>query len=580
MTVTDAATTKKRTGPLGGHFDFSNVRGDLLGGLTAGIVALPLALAFGEASGAGPIAGLWGAIFVGFFAALFGGTGSQVSGPTGPMIVVFAAVYAELSGNPALVFAAVVLAGILQILMGVLRLGQYIKLVPYPVVSGFMSGIGVIIIALQVSRLFGHEPESSGTIPALQAIPGAVMTPVWPALFVGGLSLATVFLWPKSIGKYVPGALAALVIGTIASLFIGLPKELTLGSIPTGLPTFAIPNVNPDTAGVIIEAAIILALLGAIDSLLTSLVADSMTGTRHKSNQELVGQGIGNTFAGLFGAIPGAGATMRTVVNIRSGGETRISGMTHSLVLVAAALPLAGLAANIPHAVLAGILVKVGYDIVDWSYLRQAHRGPRWDLALMALVLGLTVFVDLITAVAVGVVLAALAYVKQIADIQIKAAQDARPRIEDPEERALLDRANGQIMLIDFAGGPLSFGAAADLGHHVREQSKKLVRSIILDFTYVPTIDLSAARAVQTIVRDAKEAGKPVYLSGVGADVSRVLKGLSPSGELPGDECFTSRREALLAATALLPRKKDGASRAKANDDVADPFMPGMRPAE
>ncbi|MCA8894708.1 MAG: SulP family inorganic anion transporter, partial [Amphiplicatus sp.] len=197
---------------------FGNLRGDIMGGVTAGVVALPLALAFGEASGAGPIAGLWGAIFVGFFAALFGGTGAQVSGPTGPMVVVFAGIYATLADNPALVFTAVMLAGALQILMGVLKLGQYIRLVPYPVVSGFMSGIGVIIIALQVSRLFGHEPEGGGTIPALSAIPGAVIAPVWSALIVGVISLAIVFRWPKAWGKYIPGALAALVIGTLTSL--------------------------------------------------------------------------------------------------------------------------------------------------------------------------------------------------------------------------------------------------------------------------------------------------------------------------------------------------------------------------
>ena len=495
-----------KAGAMSNYFDFSNIRGDLLGGLTAGVVALPLALAFGEASGAGPIAGLWGAIFVGFFAALFGGTGSQVSGPTGPMIVVFAGVFASLSGDPALVFAAVVLAGLLQIVMGVLRLGQYIRLVPYPVVSGFMSGIGVIIIALQVSRLFGHEPSEPGTIPAIGAIPGAVADPVWPALAVGALSLGIVFTWPKAFGKWVPGALAALIIGTIASLIIGVPRELTLGDIPTGLPTFALPSFSGDAAFIIFEAAIILALLGAIDSLLTSLVADSMTGTRHKSNQELVGQGVGNTIAGLFGAIPGAGATMRTVVNIRSGGETRISGMTHALVLIAAALPLAGVASVIPHAVLAGILVKVGYDIIDWSYLRRAHKGPRWDLILMALVLGLTVFVDLITAVAAGVVLAALAFVKQMADIQLKAATQIAPDVENPKEREILDKADGKIMLFDFAGGPLSFGAAADLGHHVRERVSSGAKALILDFSRVPSIDLSAARAVETIACDRAQS--------------------------------------------------------------------------
>ncbi|MEL6212146.1 MAG: SulP family inorganic anion transporter [Pseudomonadota bacterium] len=558
-----------------GYFDFSNVRGDVMGGLTAGIVALPLALAFGEASGAGPIAGLWGAIFVGFFAALFGGTGSQISGPTGPMIVVFAGVFATFSGNPALVFSAVVLAGILQILMGVLRLGQYIKLVPYPVISGFMSGIGVIIIALQISRLFGHEPSEPGTIPAIAAIPGAVGSPVWPALFVGVLSLATVFLWPKSIGKWVPGALAALLIGTVASLFVGLPKELTLGDIPTGLPSLIVPTITPDTALVILEAAIILALLGAIDSLLTSLVADNMTGTRHHSNRELMGQGVGNAIAGLFGAIPGAGATMRTVVNIRSGGSTRISGMIHALVLIAAALPLAGLAASIPHAVLAGILVKVGYDIIDWSYLRRAHRGPRWDLLLMAVVLGMTVFVDLIQAVALGVVLAALAFVKQIADIQLKAADKPEERVTDPRERQILSELGRDIIMFDFAGGPLSFGAAADLGHHVRDRVSEGAKAIILDFTYVPTIDLSAARAVETIVCDARQAKKMVYMTGVNSEVDRILSGLKADHCLPSDGRYDTRLEALeLAYKKITAGETEAESEKKSTENISASLAP------
>ncbi|MEK7266927.1 MAG: SulP family inorganic anion transporter [Pseudomonadota bacterium] len=527
-------------------FTFGNLRGDLLGGITAGVVALPLALAFGEASGAGPIAGLWGAIFVGFFAALFGGTGAQISGPTGPMVVVFAGVFASLSGDPKLVFAAVFLAGLLQILMGVFRLGDYIRLVPYPVVSGFMSGIGVIIIALQISRLFGHEPDGGGTIPALAAIPGSIANPLLPALLVGAIALATVFLWPKNWGKIVPGALAALIVGTLVSLAV--PGAPILGDIPTGFPAFVPPSFTSETLPIVLEAAIILAVLGAIDSLLTSLVADNMTGTRHKSNIELVGQGVGNTVAGLFGAIPGAGATMRTVVNIRSGGETRISGMTHAFVLLAVVISLAPLAEKIPHAVLAGILVKVGYDIIDWSYIRRAHKGPRWDLALMALVLGLTVFVDLITAVAVGVVLAALAFVKQIADIQISALRDGGGEAFSPEEHQLLDSANGKIALFDFAGGPLSFGAAADLGHHVREKAKDGMAAIVLDFSRVPSIDLSAARAVETISCDARIAGRKVYVTGLNAGVSATLAGLNADHCLPADSRFKNRLDALRQA--------------------------------
>ncbi|MEO1580441.1 MAG: SulP family inorganic anion transporter [Pseudomonadota bacterium] len=529
-------------------FDTSNLRGDIYGGLTAGVVALPLALAFGEASGAGPIAGLWGAIFVGFFASLFGGTGSQISGPTGPMVVVFAGIFGTLSGNVALVFAAVVLAGLLQIAFGVFRLGQYIRLVPYPVISGFMSGIGCIIIALQVSRLFGHEPLEKGTIPALSAIPGAVADPVFPALIVGIVTLLVVFYWPKKWGVFLPGALAALLIGTLLSRF--LPGSPLLGDIPTGFPEFVMPALpdSRDTAWLVFEAAFILAILGAIDSLLTSLVADNMTRTRHDSDKELIGQGIGNTLAGLFGAIPGAGATMRTVVNIRTGGATKISGMLHGVVLLAVVLVLAPLASQIPHAVLAGILIKVGYDIIDVNYLKRAHRGPRWDLALMAVVLGLTVFVDLIWAVGVGVVLASLAFVKQLADLQLAEAKSegTQARIT-PEEDALLKSADDRVLLFDF-GGPLSFGAATDLGLSIRERASQNSMALILDFHRVPFLDVSAARAVETVICDAKQMNRIVYTTGMRDEVRRVLRAMEADHCLPKDTHYQHRADAIRAA--------------------------------
>ncbi len=526
-------------------FDTSHMRGDIFGGLTAGIVALPLALAFGEASGAGPIAGLWGAIFVGFFASLFGGTETNVSGPTGPMVVVFAGVFASLSGDPALIFAAVVLAGVLQILMGVFRVGRYIRLVPYPVVSGFMTGIGCIIVALQTSRLFGHEPDGGGTINALAAIPGAVTDPVFAALIVGLVTLAVVFFWPAKLNRFLPAPLAALIIGTLLSLVVrGAP---ILGDIPTGLPSFIMPALSQDTFGIIIEGAIILALLGAIDSLLTSLVADNMTRTRHNSDKELVGQGIGNTIAGLFGAIPGAGATMRTVVNIRTGGHTKISGMLHSLVLLAIVLSLSPLASQIPHAVLAGILVKVGYDIMDFAYLKRAHKGPRWDLVLMTAVLTLTVFVDLITAVAVGVVMAALAFVKRLADLQLKEVVVEQRNTGTEEELALLESTNNKVTLFDFLG-PLSFGAAADLGHTVREKVQEHTSAIVLDFQRLSFIDVSAARAVETITRDAHDAGKTIYISGMNEEVTRMLEGLGADEYISKESRYENRLDAIRAA--------------------------------
>ena len=542
-------------------FDFSHLRGDIFGGLTAGVVALPLALAFGEASGAGPIAGVYGAIIVGFFAALFGGTPSQISGPTGPMIVVFAGVFASLSGDASLVFATVVLAGVIQIAFGLLGFGQYIRLVPYPVVSGFMSGIGCIIIALQLARLFGHEPAGSGTIPALMEVPNAVSNPNWEALGVGLLTLAIVFRWPAKWGRYLPGPLAALITGTVASL--GLSTVPVLGDIPTGLPQFIMPAFSSDTLLIVFEAAMILAVLGAIDSLLTSLVADNMTRTRHHSNRELIGQGVGNTIAGFFGGIPGAGATMRTVVNIRTGGVTKISGMLHSLLLLAVVVVLAPLASKIPHAVLAGILVKVGYDIIDVSYLKHAHRGPRFDLALMVMVLSLTVFVDLITAVVAGVVVAALAFVKQVADAQLAAAAGEHPESVDglsELESTLLNECGNRLTYFDL-GGPLSFGAAADLGHHVRERiSPTHHTSLVLDFSKVPFMDVSAARAVETIALDAAHAGKHLYVCGINEQVTASLEGLGVSELIPVTSRFETRADALSAARDWIFENADSAN--------------------
>ena len=542
-------------------FDFSHLRGDIFGGLTAGVVALPLALAFGEASGAGPIAGVYGAIIVGFFAALFGGTPSQISGPTGPMIVVFAGVFASLSGDVSLVFATVVLAGVIQIAFGLLGFGQYIRLVPYPVVSGFMSGIGCIIIALQLARLFGHEPAGSGTIPALMEVPNAVSNPNWEALGIGLLTLAIVFRWPAKWGRYLPGPLAALITGTVASL--GLSTVPVLGDIPTGLPQFIMPAFSSDTLLIVFEAAMILAVLGAIDSLLTSLVADNMTRTRHHSNRELIGQGVGNTIAGFFGGIPGAGATMRTVVNIRTGGVTKISGMLHSLLLLAVVVVLAPLASKIPHAVLAGILVKVGYDIIDVSYLKHAHRGPRFDLALMVMVLSLTVFVDLITAVVAGVVVAALAFVKQVADAQLAAAAGENTELVDglsELESTLLNECGNRLTYFDL-GGPLSFGAAADLGHHVRERiSPTHHTSLVLDFSKVPFMDVSAARAVETIALDAAHAGKHLYVCGINEQVTASLEGLGVSELIPVTSRFETRADALSAARDWIFENADSAN--------------------
>jgi len=542
--------------------DTSNIRGDIMGGLTAGIVALPLALAFGVASGLGPIAGMYGAIAVGFFASLFGGTPSQISGPTGPMVVVLAGLFASLTGNPALIFTAVILAGVIQIAMGVFKLGDYIRLVPYPVISGFMSGIGVIIISLQMIVLLGH-PSPSNTLMAIQHLPDAISAPNFMTLLLGLGTLVIAYKWPPAWGKYVPGTLAALLIGTITGLFLTVP---TLGQIPTGLPELQMPVFTKDTYTLVIEAAVILAVLGAIDSLLTSLVADNMTRTRHDSNKELIGQGVGNACSGFIGGIAGAGATMRTFVNIRTGGRGQISGMVHALLLLAIVLGLGGLAQHIPHAVLGGILVKAGADIIDWSYIRKSHRGPRFDLVLMALVLGLTVFVDLIQAVALGVVLAALAYVRQVAKTQLDAIRHIPDHLDEPEEHALVEESNGKIRIFDF-GGPLSFGAAADVGHQIREKAKDGALVLILDFERVPFMDVSAARAVETVATDAKVADRRLLVSGIREEVKEVLDGLDVFDHMNAEDVFETRLDALKAGVQLVKELETSRNEA----DAANP---------
>jgi SulP family sulfate permease len=337
--------------------NFRNVRGDFYGGVTAAVVALPLALAFGVSSGAGPVAGIYGAVFVGLFAALFGGTPAQVSGPTGPMTVVMAAVLTHFNAmypdNPAygasLAFTVVIMGGLFQILFGFLKLGKFINLIPHPVVSGFMSGIGVIIILLQLGPLFGHVAYSD-PLSSAKAIPRILENPVPDAMILAGLALAIVYLLPKKLNHMLPSPLVALIVGTVA-LYVWKGGEITsvvengetlykmggafvLGDIPTGIPSPRLPVLELDVLVNMLKSALTLAALGSIDSLLTSLVADNITRTHHESNRELIGQGIGNTMAGLFGGLPGAGATMRTVVNVRAGGRTPVSGALHSLILL------------------------------------------------------------------------------------------------------------------------------------------------------------------------------------------------------------------------------------------------------
>ncbi len=540
---------------------FRNLRGDLYGGITAGVVALPLALAMGVASGAGPIAGLYGAIFVGFFAALFGGTPAQVSGPTGPMTVVMAAVFTQYTAlfpedparGAALAFTVVMLGGLFQILFGFLKIGKFIELVPHPVVSGFMSGIGVIIILLQLPPLLGF-PAQSGPLTAAEALPQAVNNLVPDALILGAVALVIVLFMPKRLGRLIPSPLVALIVGTLLYLllFQGGPAAI-LGDIPTGLPNPQWPAFEFTLLPQMLQSALTLAVLGSIDSLLTSLVADNITRTYHQSDRELIGQGIGNTLAGLFGGLPGAGATMRTVVNVKAGGQTPLSGAIHALVLLAIALGAGALASNIPHAVLAGILIKVGIDIIDWDYLRGLRAAPKAGVIMMFVVLGMTVLVDLIIAVATGMVMASMVFMKRQTDLQLQSIKAIREVDEDsplsPEEADIFHQAQGRIMMLHL-GGPMSFGAAKGMARLLAQFDEYDV--LILDLTDMPQIDFTASRALYDMIFDAKFMGREVFLVGTRKPVAEMLTKQGIIDQVPAAQRVEKRLAALQAAQGLL----------------------------
>ncbi len=533
------------------------LKGDLYGGITAAIVALPLALAFGVSSGAGPIAGVYGAICVGLFAAIFGGTPTQISGPTGPMTVVMATVLTDfIAQDPehglATAFTVVMLAGICQMGFGLLRLGKYFTLVPYPVISGFMSGIGVIIILLELPPLFGMPGEAS-VIASLQVLTGLTEQGVVGSAVLGGLSIALLISWPERFNRILPAPLVVLLLGTvILVLLLKDPSVPVIGAIPRGLPSVQGPHWSLHLLGEMVYAAILLASLGSIDSLLTSLVADNITKTHHDSDRELIGQGIGNVAAGLFGGLPGAGATMRTVVNIRAGGSTPLSGIVHAMLLLFIIIFAGRFAEHIPLAVLAGILIKVGIDIIDWNFLRRLHRLPAFSIGLMLGVLILTVFVDLITAVLIGVFIANLVTIDRLSNLQLDNLSfmtGADSGTQTDSEGRMLAELNGRVLLIRLQG-PMSFGVARDMRRRITEYPDQTV--LILDLSEANLVGITTTIAIEEIMLEAVREGKTVLLVGVNETNLASLKRLHVFEHISDAFICKSRVDALFHAQELL----------------------------
>ena len=546
------------------NYNLQTFRGDVFGGITAAVVGLPVALAFGVASGLPAVAGIYGAIAVGFFAAVFGGTRSQISGPTGPMAVAMAVVVAANADNLAEAFTIVILAGLIQILLGALRIGRFVAYTPYSVISGFMTGIGVIIILLQTLPFLGAKVAEGGPLGAVKAWPEVIPNINFSAFAIAAVTLAVGVLWPNKLRQYLPPTLAALLAGTLLSV-LWLTDTPVIGDVPTGLPDLRLPELSVGALGRAVQPALIIALLGSIDSLLTSLVADAMTRTRHNPNRELIGQGIGNMAAGFIGGLPGAGATMGTVVNIRAGGSTQISGVLRAAILLALVLGLGRYVESIPHAALAGILMKVGWDIIDWRFLTRVHRVQREHLLVMVITLLLTVFLDLVTAVAIGLIAAGMASARLWERLELDSvisvplldrsflfgkSEFEGFDLDGEDEEETEDEFSARVGMVALRG---SFSVAS---------SNKLVNTIsldiqehevvIFDFTDTVSVDDSAALVVEQLIDVAMDEDTECIVMGLAGRPATTLYALNVLRRVPEDHIVETLDEAREISKQLL----------------------------
>ena len=539
------------------QYNLTNFRDDAFGGITAAVVALPLSLAFGVASGLGAIAGMYGAVAVGFFSAAFGGTNTQISGPTAPLAVAISVVFISTGESLTQTLTVAVLAGVFQILIGSLRLGSYVSYTPYPVVSGFTTGVGGIILFVTTLPLLGSAFALGGALSAVRNWPDAV-TDINPgAVILGMTAIGVSILWPRRLRTLLPASVAALIVGTALGLTV-FPDAPVIGPVPTGLPEIVLPSLTLDILADSALPALTIALIASINSLLTALVADSMTGDDHKPNRELIGVGMGNVVAGLIGAIPGAGATTGTAANIQAGGRTRVSGLICAALMLALLLGIGPYIDRIPLAVLAGILAKVGFDIIDWRFFSRFRFIQREHFLVMLITVGFAVFVDLVTAVGIGLIAAALASARQFERLELDSIVSV-PLLDTAFLGNLLDDDGDDFDMFSARVGLVSlrgtFTVASakrlttSLGLDIREHEV-----VILDFSETLYVDPSAAQLVGRLIDTAMAENTECIVMALDGHAKTSLEAFDVLRRVPKDHYADSLDEARELANSLLDK--------------------------
>lgn len=546
------------------QIDFKTIRGDILGGITAAVVAVPIGMAFGIASGMGILAGLYGAVALCLVGSIFGGTKTQISGPTAPMTVAMTVVIATYAdGSIAQALVIVVFAGVIQVLLGLSRIGRFVVYTPYVVISGFMTGIGLIIVLVHLPPILGAETPSGGAMGAVSALPEAFGATNLHAVFVALVTIGFGLLWPKRFSLFVPAPLVGLIVGSVLGLF-WLTEAPRLESMPIGLPSFSLELPSTSFLLRAIEPALILALLGSVDSLLTSLVADSMTGTSHNSNRELIGQGLGNITAGLIGGLPGAGTTTCTVTNIVSNGTTRLSGIVCGTLILSVLLWFGKLFPPIPLSALAGVMVLVGLEIVDWNLVKRLHRVQAYYLSVVLLTCGLTIFVDLVTAVAVGLIVAGLTHAAQLESLELDNLKSLPlldwkflhkldpddPKFDEGMAETGVDVFSARVGLVEF-NGIYTVASSRELSSVIGEDIKDH-EVVIFDFSKTVHIDDSVAMVIVRLINVVVKSDTHLIIMGLGGSVADTLNSLDVLQQVPEAHVVGDMDESRVLAAQLL----------------------------